>query len=165
MAVAQEGDSAMSTAPATHARTGGFTLLEVMITVAIVGILAAIALPSYNYYITRSRIIEATTALGDMRNSMEKWFMDRRTYLSGAACGVEDASLLLITKYNGTSGRYFTLTCPGPTATTYTIVATGTGPMSGFVYSIDQNNTKATTSAWGTSSADCWVLRKDGTCN
>jgi len=69
----------------------GFTLLEVMITVAIVGILAAIALPSYSYFITRSRIIEATSALGDIRSQMEKYYMDNRQYLDvggSGKCGV-----------------------------------------------------------------------------
>ena len=67
----------------------GFTLIEVMIVVVIVGILAAIALPSYSEYITRSRIIDGTTKLGDFRAQMEKYFLDNRTYLdAGGNCGV-----------------------------------------------------------------------------
>jgi len=138
----------------------GFTLLEMMITVAIVGILAAIALPSYDYVITRSRIIEGTTALGDMRSQMEKSFMDNRTYVAGGNCAI-DASM---TAYNAIPANLFDITCAG-TATTYTITATGSGTMSKFAYTVNELNVKATTSTkWGKTSANCWVSRKDGSC-
>ncbi|HTS84956.1 MAG TPA: prepilin-type N-terminal cleavage/methylation domain-containing protein, partial [Usitatibacter sp.] len=57
----------------------GFTLIEVMIVVAIIAILAAIAVPSYQDYVTRGRIIEATGGLGDARNKMEQYFQDNRS--------------------------------------------------------------------------------------
>jgi len=144
-------------------RHGGFTLLEVMITVAIVGILAAIALPSYTYFITRSRVIEATTALGDMRSQMEKYFMDNRTYLNAGKCAVDT----VMTAYNTVPSNHFQLSCPGGTftATTYIVQADGIGPMAGFSYTINQLNQKATLStSWGPVSGNCWVSKKDGTC-
>jgi type IV pilus assembly protein PilE len=140
----------------------GFTLLEVMITVTIVGILAAIALPSYDYVMTRSRIIEATTALGDMRSQMEKYFMDNRTYQLAGKCAIDAA----MTTYNAVPANKFNLGCAG-TATTYTITAAGVagGPMAAFAYTVNELNGKTTTATkWGATSANCWVSRSDGTC-
>ena len=86
-------------------RMQGFTLIEVMITVAIVGILAAIALPSYIDFVTRGKLIDGTTKLGDFRSKMEKYFMDNRTYLDtlGAGCGVPNPLVA--------TSDYFAITC------------------------------------------------------
>jgi type IV pilus assembly protein PilE len=141
-------------------RRPGFTLIEVMITVAIVGILAAIALPMYFDQITRSKIIDGTTKLGDFRSKMDKFFMDNRSYQAGAVCGVADPLV--------STADYFQITCAAPTATSYVILATGIAArgMGGFVYRIDQTNAKSTPTvpAGWTSSGVCWVLRKDGSC-
>ncbi len=87
----------------------GFTLIEVMVVVAIVGILAAIALPSYADYVRRSKIIEATRGLSDFRTRMEQFFLDNRTYVGGCAVAkpVVQANV-----------KTFTFTCPTETATT-----------------------------------------------
>jgi type IV pilus assembly protein PilE len=141
----------------------GFTLLEVMITVAIVGILAAIALPSYSYFVTRSRITEATNELSLYRNRMEKFFLDNRSYLVAGACPLAAE----LTTYNAAPDHKFAMTCAA-TATTYTLTATGNGPMSGFVYTVNEQNVKVTTgvpAGWTSPSPNtCWAIRKDGTC-
>ena len=62
----------------THSNFGGFTLIEVMITIAVIAILAAVALPNYVEYVTRSRLVEAKTNLSDMRTRMEQFFLDNR---------------------------------------------------------------------------------------
>jgi len=142
--------------------SSGFTMIELLITVAIVGILAAIALPSYFDYVTRSKIIDGTTKLGDFKSKMDKYFMDNRTYLNGAACGVANPAV--------SASDYFTITCgpPAPTATTYTIVATGIparGMPAAFVYIVDQTNAKSSAGPAGwVGNGACWALRKDGTC-
>lgn len=143
----------------------GFTLIEVMITVAIVGILAAIAVPSYNEYVQRARITEATSSLSDMRNKMEQYFQDNRTWTPGGGitlpCNPGTVAPLPVS-------QNFTFTCVGLGANTYTVVATGNAgsSMAGFQYSINQFNqrvTMAVPAGWQIR-PNCWVLKKDGTC-
>src|SRR5437763_3189016 len=62
---------------ARHA-PNGFTLLELMIVVAIVAVLASIALPNYSDYVKRGKIMEATTGLSDFRQRYEQYFLDTR---------------------------------------------------------------------------------------
>ena len=120
----------------------GFTLIELMITVAIVAILAAVAMPAYNDYITRSKITDATSNLGAQRVKMEQWYQDNRTYAGAPACN--------------TTGKYFKISCTTADSTTYTLqavggVSGGDQSMVGFTFQVDQNNTQdtiATPSGW-----------------
>jgi type IV pilus assembly protein PilE len=141
-------------------------LLEVMITVAIVGILASIALPSYAYFITRGRLIEATNGLANTRSEMEKYYMDFRRYDAAGACGVTTRTPDPIAAFNGNPDRKFDVTCAAA-AQTYTITATGItgGPMAGFVYTVDQAGGKTSAiTPWSVTSANCWISKKDGSC-
>ena len=136
----------------------GFTLIEVMITVAIIAILAAVALPSYSSYVMRANVTDAAKGLSEMRLKMEQYFQDQRTYL-GACVGGTLAPLPLDTDR-------FTFSC-ALTAVTYTVTATGRGSMTGFVYTIDQANAQTTTvtnaSGWP-SCATRWVFKKSDAC-
>jgi len=151
-------------------RRAGFTLIEMLVTVAIVGILAAIALPSYSTFVMRSKIIDATTKLGDLRSNMEKAFMDRRTYVLGGICSAEADGT--IAKYNADPASNFRFTCPPAflTATTYTLQADGIPAkgMGGFTFTVDERNNKLTTGVsplWAVAvPINCWVTRKDGSC-
>ncbi|MDQ2735034.1 MAG: prepilin-type N-terminal cleavage/methylation domain-containing protein [Pseudomonadota bacterium] len=146
-------------------RKHGFTLIEVMITVAIVAILAAIALPSYSQYVQRGRITGAISNLSSMRVKMEQYFQDNRTYNNAAAppCGLPGTSVAPLP-----TDPYFTFTCPVANATQFTILAQGIGTMAGFQYSIDQNNTHLTVApsppGWAGAGNTCWVIRPDGSC-
>ena len=135
----------------------GFTLIELMITVAIVAILAAVALPSYTQYVLRAKITEASSSLSDMRLKMERFFQDNRTYVG--ACQLNTVA-------PPPASPNFSYACNNLTATTYEVTATGTGSMLGFVFYVDQNATQKTTGvpAGWTTSPSCWVLRKDGSC-
>ena len=135
----------------------GFTLIELMIVVAVVAILSAIAVPRYNDYVTRSKIAEAVANLSDMRVKMEQYFLDNRTYVGACAAG---------TVAPVPTGKYFTYGCSNLSGTTYTVTATGAAGMAGFVYTIDQSNTRTTVGAptgW-VAATGCWTLKKDGSC-
>ncbi|MEW5943887.1 MAG: type IV pilin protein [Pseudomonadota bacterium] len=133
----------------------GFTLIELMIVVVIVGILASVALPAYNDYVTRGRIPDATSNLAAKRVQLEQFFQDNRTYVGATACNNDT-----------TSSQYFNFSCTAQTATTYTLQAAGKSSMAGFTYTINQDNAKATTAvpAGWTTNASCWVTRKGGVC-
>jgi len=143
-------------------RAGGFTLIELMITVAIAAILASVALPMYRTYVQRGRIIDATSKLSDFRVRMEQYYMDNRTYANGLNCGVADPS--------DTNDAAFKIACTGATATAYTVKATGKSDkgMKDFVYEIDQAGAKKTSgvpgsSGWSTNGT-CWVTQKPDIC-
>ncbi|HAF45475.1 MAG TPA: pilus assembly protein PilE [Gallionellaceae bacterium] len=141
----------------------GFTLIELMIVVAIVAILATVAMPAYNDYVLKARLPEATSALAADRVQMEQYFQDNRRYsdvIGGTDCG-------------GTrpTTSNFTITCAA-TDTTYLITATGNAnsPTDGFVYTINQNNAKTSAiaspapAAWIGTNASCWLTKGGGRC-
>lgn len=141
----------------------GFTLIELMIVVAIVGILAAVTLPAYNRYVQRARVAEATSVLASMAVRMEQFFQDNRTYVGACANG----TVAPLPNPVGSGGSGFAFTCPTLTAATYTVTATGTGGMAGFVYTLSAGNARATTSVsagWQGGGATCWVTRPEGSC-
>ncbi len=141
----------------------GFTLIEVMIVVAILAILAAVALPAYNDYILRGRVTNAVTGLGGMESRMEQYFQDKRTYVG--ACAPATAAPL------PEATAHFTFACfPNVPVGGYTLTATGSGAVTGLVYSMVYSGgvlTKSTTSVptgWTLPSGSCWALKKDGSC-
>src|SRR5258708_18660430 len=137
----------------------GLTLLEVMITVDIVGILDAIAMPSYFDFVTRSKIIDGTTKLGDFQNKMNRYFTDNNgTYVNprgSTACGLTPAV--------ASPADYFQITCPVATAsdTAYVIHAVGIAArgMGGFDYQVDQTGAKSSKgpAPWQ-NGVGCWEL-------
>lgn len=137
----------------------GFTLIELMITVAIVGILASVALPSYNDYIRRGQIPEAFNALSDFRTKMEQYYQDNRNYGSAAACA-DNATAIAWNGFSPAGAKYFTYACAtSNTQQSYTITATGSGGRAtGHVYTINQNGDRATSQFKGGSvTASCWL--------
>jgi type IV pilus assembly protein PilE len=138
----------------------GFSLIELMIVVAIIGILTAVALPGYSDYVRRGKLTEAFSELASMRVKLEQYYQDNRTYVGACTAGT------VAPLPSGT--KYFTYTCPTLSATLFTVQATGITAegIGGFTYTIDQNNAKSTValpSGW-TTHAGCWVRTKDGTC-
>jgi type IV pilus assembly protein PilE len=63
----------------------GFTLIELMVTVAIVAILAAIAIPNYSQYVQKTRRTDAQEKLLDMAAQQERWFFNKNQYTDQVA--------------------------------------------------------------------------------
>lgn len=136
----------------------GFTLIELMVVIAIVAILAAVALPAYSDYVIRGRIPQATNNLSSLGAKLEQYYQDNRKYTGACANGTVAP---LPPRDN------FDYTCPTLTDLTFTIVATGNGSMSGFTYSFNQASARTTTAVptgWGTAPVTCWVVKKGGGC-
>jgi type IV pilus assembly protein PilE len=155
----------------------GFTLIELMITVAIIAVLAAVGLPSYSDYITRSKLAEAYAHLADLRVKMEQSYLDNRRYnVTGtlSTCGIPGGNTP-----TAQGSKYFDFTCASsaPNAAgdqEYVLTASGKSSenLGGIAFSINQGNTKATTVTASTPMADkgyqtnaiCWVRKKPSQC-
>jgi type IV pilus assembly protein PilE len=147
-----------------HRTPRGFTLLELMIVLAIIGILAAIAIPFYNNYITRSKITEAVGALSDLRVRMEQYYQDNRFYNADGSVG--DTTCGNVTQAATTN---FTFACVSANSgQSYVWTATGRSSMAGFTYTVNQVNARTTTIAapapWSAVTQNCWILNEGGGC-
>lgn len=134
----------------------GFTLIELMVVVVVIGILAAVGYPSYTEYVQRSRIAEATSNLSDWRIRMERYYQDNRTYLNGANCGAA-----------APQNDSFTYGCAAPDADNFVATATGLAArgMNGFAFDVNQANLRRTTAFPGvTGTQNCWMTRRSDTC-
>lgn len=139
-------------------KRNGFTLIELMIVVAVVGILTAIALPSYTSYINRGKITDAIAALADYRIKMEQYFQDNRNY--GTASGSCPVTVI--------TSKYFVYTCLVGASTpsvaytaTATSIAGALGAATGdYTYSLNESNAKSTSKFKGAAvTKSCWLIR------
>jgi type IV pilus assembly protein PilE len=124
-------------------KSSGFSLIELLITVAVISILAAIAYPSCTSYIQKGRRGEAKAVLQDLQLRQEKWRANHNTYGSSTDIGVSN-------------GTYYNYAVSANTATTYTLQATAQGNQAsdkeGGVacspLSLNQSNTKLPAGCW-----------------
>ena len=125
-------------------RQSGVTLIELLIVVAIGGILASIALPAYRDYVIRGKLTDSQASLSATRTRLEQYYQDNRSY--PAACGGTATGLPTFTM---PTSQYFTYACAAGTTAgqNYTLTATGvsTQGTGGFVFTIDEQGTRSTT--------------------
>ena len=133
----------------------GFTLIEMMSVVVIIGILAAIAYPSFDDYVRKARRVDAETALTELAQFMERYYTANGKYLTAANA----APVLPFTESpkDGTS-KYYDLGFSGtPTAYAYTLQAVPKGPMANDTCgTLTLSNTGAKGQAAGATLAACW---------
>lgn len=143
---------------ASHA---GFTLIELLIAVAIIGILLAIAVPSYSAYLAKSARAQAKTALLDVAQMEERYFSNNSSYIDFTAPGGAKAPPAGWNNYAGNdlgSRKYDISVAAGPSgdiATSYAITAQ---PANGFSDSTCGNLTVNSSGSKASSVAGsvCW---------
>jgi type IV pilus assembly protein PilE len=138
---------------ATARRTGGFTLIELMIVVTVIAILAGIAYPSYQSYLVRGSREACKSELLQLQNLQEKIYLNSNAYavsLTLAYNGRNDGGLG-VTSAKTSDNKYNLTISPtsGTTVQSYTITAT---PVTGMSQASDGNITVASdgTRTWGT---------------
>ncbi len=133
-------------------QAAGFTLIELMITVAIVGILASIAIPSYRSYVLKSRRAEAMTELTKAQTTIERCYGVYFAYNNAACVPASPVT---------TPTGFYTITALSPSsATTYTFTATAVGSQAAdttcATMTIDQANQKTALDSSATAQTICW---------
>lgn len=130
----------------------GFTLIELMIVVTIMGIIAAIAIPAYTQYVRRAQRVDATAALLRIQNAQEKYYLSNNGY----AASTTDLGITT------TENDLYTLaiTAPAPT-TDFAATATAKGVQlqdeDCRVFTVTGQGVRSATDAGGNNStAECW---------
>lgn len=155
----------------TFKRSCGFTLMELMIVVAIIGILASIAVPAYSEYVTRGKRSDAKSALLNVQLAQEKYRANNTTYGTLAQIGILPLTAAQIpatgqcasatTTVPVSPDCNYTIAVSGtPTATAYTVTATPLSPFADSTcgtFGITHTATADTKTVTGTDSvANCW---------
>ena len=140
----------------------GFTLIELMIAVAIVGILAAVALPSYQRSIMKGRRVDAKAATLDLAAREERYFSVNNTYTNSAVSLGYAAGTVFPLAVNASGQSFYTLNVTAASAGAFTVVTSPTGTQVAdtdcYAYKIDQLGVQSNVDANGNPvvATNCW---------
>lgn len=144
----------MKSRPCSSHLQVGFSLVEVMVALAIVAILTSVALPSYTAYVQRSRVPEALGVLSSFATRMEQRYQDGAANTYGAAGCAIDITLSNKAPFafncaltNG--GQGFLATATGLTGSS----------MAGYAYTITHQGARATTAHPKGANNTCWTMK------
>jgi type IV pilus assembly protein PilE len=154
------GEAEQMTKIAKRNRIAGFSLLELVIALAVVAVLAAIAYPSYSQSIINGRRADGKTALVNLGNRMEQYYAQNNTFASATIASSPSTDVLSAA---ASEQGYYTLTIPPATLTanSYTIQATRAGVQTADTHCGNLTLTSAgvkgiVNNASGYTVADCW---------
>lgn len=161
--------SVRRTAQLRHRDRSGFTLLELLFTLIVLGVLAAIAMPSFSEVTVRGKLREAPIAFSEILANMQKFYLVNKSFRAAAgACGVAMPTSPRVS--------YFTYRCAAaPDGMSFTVTATstasvGAAPGAGaYVYTLSwdgNRQSKSTLVFAGTAVTDkpCWMLYATSGC-
>jgi type IV pilus assembly protein PilE len=145
----------------TRVRQRGVTLLELMTVIMIIGVLSAIAIPSYRSYLMRAQRSDATAALLRVAQAQEKFYLQNNRYATNAQLALGPPAGLGIV---GTEHGFYTLGLASTDTTldfTATATPVGTGPQSKdaacATFTINQQGTRGAKNSASTDKTDtCW---------
>jgi type IV pilus assembly protein PilE len=133
-------------------RNNGFSLIELMIVIGIIGIISAIALPSYQSHILKARRVDALSVIATTQSIMERCYSQNFSYLT-------TCDSLPQTSFSSEQ-KYYTLSVTNQTATTYTLTATATGSQASDTLcasmTTDQTGQRTAVDSSGNSQSICW---------
>lgn len=134
----------------------GFTLVELMIVVVIIGILAVIAIPSYKSHVLNAKIPDAFVGLNDLAAKAQQYYADTKNY-DAYPCTT------------GASTTNYTFACTpgsgsGMAVQTIIFTATGKNDLTGYIYTLNESSVKTTAQPGGITSANCWMKTTGGSC-
>jgi type IV pilus assembly protein PilE len=128
----------------------GFSLIELMIVIAVVAILASIAVPSYRQYVLRAHRTEAKAALLNVAAAQEKFYLQNNTYTTALTAAPPAGLGIAATTRNG----HYTIAIGAANVTTFSVTATATGAQTKdsrcLTFSINELGVKTATNT------DCW---------